>query len=160
MGSAKKNSTSSGSRPIRANIFSGAAYASNGRGFRHRFLDSPSENRVGIILVVFSILFVLAVLNLQGWLPEGVREFLLPRAWGGELDGLTVEGVGVCSVRGDKYPCGILSKEGEEAVWYAIFSRDQDPELLELVRHDSKTGKQETVWRRVQREPMYPQKVR
>ena len=121
-------------------------------------MDSPSEDRTAVVLAVFLILAILAILNLQGWLPEGVREFLMPLAHGGELDGLTVEGVGICSIRGDKYPCGILSKEGEEAVWYAIFSRDQDPELLELVRHDSKTGRQEVVWRRVKREPMYPQK--
>lgn len=122
--------------------------------FRHQFFGLPKhyEDRVAIIAILVFVVFFLGILNLQGYLPERIREFLMPRAYGE----VVIEGIELC-LNAEKRTQTLCVVASEGDVRYIAIMDGEEVELI--VKEEN--GQQTLVYRRpvrLPREQQYPNK--
>ncbi len=67
------------------------------------------------------------------------------------LAGLELKGYGYCmkmQPQRQRMPCALLEKPDEENTLYLVIMSEDGSEMLEVVRQDFTTGREETIWRK------------
>ena len=110
---------------------------------------SKKETRIWMVAIIGGVLLLMWATGVFG------QEAILQE--------LNLVGFGKCVKAESRQvvPCAGFTKEGEERIFYlAIFSEDGS-KIMEIIRQDHNTGKEQTLWLRPPQVPedmLYPQK--